>query len=408
MVQSSPRERVGKESAETRLDAQSELRRDNYSSGQRGDIREVAKNIATRFKNCPLWTWLGDRAPRRGIVQWLLQHALRKAGKKLLDIGQLADVAIHRILVLRPNHRLGNILLLTPLLAELERVFPGAEVDVLIAGNSAGELLEFFPSVRHVHGLPHHMVRHPATTVAMITRLRRTRYDLAVDTSVNSHSSRLVLEVVSPRYRIGVPGRGDATWSRVMVSAPKHFAKLPVFLVRHALAREEGRNGIAYPPLSVRLTSLERKTGREIFQSLTRDSARFHTTLGVFADATGAKCYAGSWWLEFLTAIEVALPNCEVIEFVPADGRSRLSDRFPTYYSTSLRKLASVISNVTCFVSADCGVMHLASATGVPTIGLFSVTDPTRYEPYGEFNRSLQTRYKTPDEIAAIAIGSLG
>jgi len=34
-----------------------------------------------------------------------------------------------RVLVCRPNGRLGNTLLLTPLLQELERVFPGAEID---------------------------------------------------------------------------------------------------------------------------------------------------------------------------------------------------------------------------------------------------------------------------------------
>ncbi len=409
MIPISPHARIGKDGEDAQTNALSELPRNDGPWARAGRTPEVARNnIATPVRYRPSWTRLRNRTVRRRIVQWLLRRALPEVGT-LTGVGKLVGVAIHRILVLRPNHRLGNILLLTPLLAELERIFPGAEIDVLIAGNSAGELLDLLPSVHQVHALPQYLVRHPARTIAMLARLRRMRYDLAVDASPNSHSSRLALAVMSSRYGIGAPERGDATWSRLMLSAPSHFAKLPVFLVRRALGLECDIDATPYPPLTVRLTPLERAMGREIFECLTRsqDCIPFRTTLGVFANATGAKCYAESWWLEFLAAITAALPSCSVIEFVPADGSSRLGNRFLTYYSTNVRKLASVISNLTCFVSGDCGVMHLASASGVPTIGLFSASDPSRYEPYGEVNCSLQTADKTPQEIADIAIEKL-
>ena len=48
--------------------------------------------------------------------------------------------------------------------------------------------------------------------------------------------------------------------------------------------------------------------------------------------------------------------------------------------------------------------MHLAAASGVPTIGLFSVTDPVRYEPYGGLSRSILTTGHEVHEIAAFVV----
>ena len=373
-----------------------------------GPIIAIAKAIATRLKRRPLLKRPSGRAFRRRVIRVFLRRTLLGGGKDLVGIGQLAGVALHRILVLRPNHRLGNILLLTPLLSELGRAFPGAEIDVLVAGNSC-DVLGLFLSVSHVHALPRYMVRHPARSIAMIAKLRRTHYDLGIDASTNSYSSRVALALVSPRYTIGESVGGDSKCQRATRTPPKHFAKLPVFLIRRALFGECGSAGAAYPPLAIALAPLERAIGRQIYESLDRstNTIRSRTTIGVFASATGAKCYSESWWLDYLTAMSAALHSCEIIEFVPADGRSRLSNRFPTYYSTDIRKLASVISNLTCFVSADCGVMHLASASGVPTIGLFSASDPSRYAPYGKANCSLLTGNKTPEAIASISVRKL-
>ncbi|MCC6171571.1 MAG: hypothetical protein IT481_06025 [Gammaproteobacteria bacterium] len=44
-----------------------------------------------------------------------------------------------RIAVIRPNHRLGNNLLLTPLLGAIEDCLPGAEVEVVTGGGAAAE-----------------------------------------------------------------------------------------------------------------------------------------------------------------------------------------------------------------------------------------------------------------------------
>ena len=47
---------------------------------------------------------------------------------------------IYRILICRITHSLGNTLLLTPLIRELEVQYPGAEIDVLTRNAAAKDI----------------------------------------------------------------------------------------------------------------------------------------------------------------------------------------------------------------------------------------------------------------------------
>lgn len=352
------------------------------------------------------------RVFRRRFWHFLLGPLSRSVNASLLDAGQLSTRGIHRILVLRPNHRLGNIILITPLLAELERLFPGAEIDVLAAGESAREILSGFASVQHVYTLPRHLLRHLPRVAGTVFSARQVAYDLAVNAATDSYTSRVLLSWVKARNAIGIPpqdSEAPANWARIMLNAPRHFATLPVFLVRNALAAHGDARDMPYPRLDLRLTRAERRLGRQTLRALlnTTPATPEVAVIGVFAHATGAKRFEEPWWRRFLNTLSNRHPECQIVEIVPADGRSHLDERFPAYYSSSLRKLASVIANLHCFVCADSGVMHLACASGTTTIGLFSVTDPLKYAPYGGNNQACDTVGKTPEEIAGFVADSI-
>src|SRR5690606_37540564 len=67
-----------------------------------------------------------SRGPRHRMAHW----AVRRVYGHRNDISDqpVPDRGIHRILVVKISHTLGNTLLLTPLLQELEARFPGAEI----------------------------------------------------------------------------------------------------------------------------------------------------------------------------------------------------------------------------------------------------------------------------------------
>jgi len=66
----------------------------------------------------------------------------------------------------------------------------------------------------------------------------------------------------------------------------------------------------------------------------------------------------------------------EVVE--ASQGAARLAPR------TSVRELVPYIRKARLFVSGDSGPLHLASACGVPAVGIFGPTDPARNGPFGE------------------------
>ncbi|MBU6477906.1 MAG: lipopolysaccharide heptosyltransferase family protein [Xanthomonadaceae bacterium] len=345
---------------------------------------------------------------RRRIIRSALMPLFRTSDTRLRQTRDLSGAAVRRILICRPNHRLGNLLLLTPLVTELQRVFPGAKVDMVLAGDDGAELFGAFDNVKHIYGLSRRMIRHPVTLVRTALRIRRAGYDLAIDPCEASQSSRLLVTLANARYVIGLPRDGsfvDQGEHAAMLRAPRHMAQWPVYLLRRVATRRPPDSDRDFPELNIRLSADERKQAREVLDNLLRVHAgpQPRLIIGLFAEATGEKRYPLDWWQRFIAEVRVRHPDCALVEILPPDGRPRLSMDLPTFSSRSPRKVAAMISNMTCFVSADCGVMHLASASGTPTIGLFSVTDVSKYEPCGRGSRALVTNGKTPEEIARLA-----
>ena len=119
--------------------------------------------------------------------------------------------------------------------------------------------------------------------------------------------------------------------------------------------------------------------------------------IALFTYATGAKCYSPEWWIPFYQRLQTEFPNYQFIEILPAEHVSQIDFAAPTLYSKSIREMAAVIANCTLFIGADSGVMHLASAALTPTVGLFQVTDPAVYGPYGNHSFAADTRVMTTE-----------
>lgn len=317
----------------------------------------------------------------------------------------LARKGIFRILVCRPNHRLGNTLLLTPLITELERHFKGAEIDVISEGDIATEVFGNYFSVRNVYCLPKRGFKRPVSFLRLIRRVRKTHYDLIIDPCLGSGFSRALTRIFNGTHKLGfsdLPTSNALTHAAPTEVAGKHMAKRPVHLLRWALGiHEEDRREI--PVLDIRPTEEERKHGRHAVDELLYESRQSTSppVVGVFANATGAKRYPMEWWQEFIDTFKTLCPAASILELIPMHGHSMLGAEWPGYYSSDIRRMGAVMAAMDLVVSADCGVMHLAVASGVPTVGMFSVTDASVYAPYGRGNRALMTHQMTPREAAS-------
>lgn len=73
-----------------------------------------------------------------------------------------------------------------------------------------------------------------------------------------------------------------------------------------------------------------------------------------------------------------------VLESIPAD-------RVIDLVGQPLQVAASCISQGTIYVGNDSGLMHIAAATGTPTLGLFGPSPETRYGPWGPHCATVRT-----------------
>ncbi|HYW02298.1 MAG TPA: glycosyltransferase family 9 protein [Gammaproteobacteria bacterium] len=345
-----------------------------------------------------------DPPPRDNLRRRLAQRLTQLAqGRGAVLAGRpLPTTGIHRILVIRTSHSLGNTLLLTPLLQELETVYPGAEIDIASRSAVAAEIYGYYPGVRRILTVPSGRIRHLPDHLERLRQLRAVAYDLAIDSDPQSQSARLLLGVIRARYKLGYVSAKKSAGVTHGVPVPdhvRHKGMLPVHLLRAATCRftEAG-----FPPPDIRLVPSEREWGRQRLQALVTgsDSAGRSGFVGVFANATGHKALPREWWDAFMACLEPLRERHRVVEILPASGRSMLGDRYPAYYSTDIRRLAGVLGALDQFICLDCGVMHLACAAGAPVRAIFTTSPAEEWGPYGPGMHAIEARDREPPEVA--------
>lgn len=313
------------------------------------------------------------------------------------------NAAIKRILVSRPNHRLGNQLLLAPLVAELEATFPGCSIDLFVRGGLSHILFKNYPSVRNIIKLPKRPTKEPREHFAAWKVVKTTEYDMAINVIHGSSSGRVSVQKSKARYKMF----GFVNDS-VMAQHPDymHMAKNSVYVLRDALTKLgfSAQSGPA-PLVDLRLDDAELAHGRAELNKIVPAEKK---TISIFTFATGTKCYSPEWWNPVYETLKKRFPDYNIVEVLPAENVSQIGFAAPTFYSHDVREIAAFIAATEVFIGADSGIMHLASASKTPTLGLFSVTQSLRYGPYGNGSVAVDTNVSDASAIADIVEKTLG
>ena len=170
---------------------------------------------------------LGKRTERwlkRGLFGLLLGRGR--------EIGGSVDLAeVRRVLVVRANFRMGNLLLMTPALAALRRALPQARIDV-VAGRGYLDLLEHSPDVDGRIGIDRRMLMAPWSLLSLVRRLRRQHYDLAFDGGRgSSFLGAFLVGVSGSRQRVAAAdSRYDALFDVHVSLDPESVHKVDLLL----------------------------------------------------------------------------------------------------------------------------------------------------------------------------------
>jgi heptosyltransferase-3 len=318
----------------------------------------------------------------------------KNIGQSSFDKKDVVKYPIRRILISRPNHRLGNLLLITPLLQETINRFPDSKIDLFIKGGAGNVIFQNYKNVNRLIQLPKKPFSSLGTYLSSWVKIRFTKYDLVINANEESSSGRLSTLFANSHYKFLGEYNQEAD---LLYTDYHHIAKYPIYNFR-AYLKKMGFH-VSYfdmPALHLKLNSKELKNGKQVLMNIVKNDKK---TICLFTNATGEKCYPELWWGIFYEKIKTDFPDYNIIEMLPIENISRLKRKVPGYYSDDIREMTSVIAQCALFIGADSGVMHLAGASGTPTMGLFCVTDEIKYAPYDNKSLAVNTNKLSNTEI---------
>lgn len=321
---------------------------------------------------------------RRRIMHRITKNVGRSYTDPIVDASK--PLEINSVLIIRPNHRLGNQLLLTPIVQEVINTFPNCKIDLFVKGGVAFPVFENYEQIEDIFQLPRKPFDNLFKYIASWAKVKKKSYDLVINGDKNSSSGRLLTQLSRGTFKVFGDVHED-----IQERFPdyRHISKYPVYNLRRYL-KQLGypENTSELPILDIKLGKTEISEGRKILDAIVKNDKK---TICIYTNATGDKCYSEVWWNTFYDALLERYTTYNIIEMLPIENISKINFRAPNFYSKDIREMGAIIHNTAIFIAADNGVMHLASASLTPTIGFFSVTESEVYEPYGNGSLALDT-----------------
>jgi len=294
---------------------------------------------------------------------------------------------IKQILICRPNARLGNLLLITPLIKEVSAAFPKAQIDLFVKGGLMPIILENYNQIGEIIVIPKKPFSNLFAYLKVWFKIERKKYDLAINVDKDSSSGRLAVELSHGAFKF----YGDDLNENDR--KPKdyvHIAKYPVYNFRNFLKSVSlYSDNKVISDIDLKLDTTELARGKKILHDKFDNEK---PTIAIFTFATGDKCFSEFWWTDFYELLKIKYErDYNILEVLPVENVSQIRFKATSFYSKDIREIGAVLANTAIFIGADSGIMHLASAVHIPTVGLFSVSNLQKYEPYGNGSRGVNT-----------------
>ncbi len=292
---------------------------------------------------------------------------------------------------------IGDVVFTTPAIRAIRRRFPDChlaylvepEAEPVVAGNR--HLDEVIVAFR-----PRGIARVVAD-VALARRLRRARYDVAIDFHGGPRSSLLAWTTGAPtRIGYGVPGRSWAYTRRI----PRSRDLRP----RHSVVNQwDLLEPLGIGPPDPRLDATEMpadvETAARVGARLAAQGCRDGDELVVVHVSAGNpfRRWPAASFTDLVARLVSAHPSRRVaVTSGPSDAQAaaRVSEEARARLGTpeaarvidagdyDLRELRALIDRAALFVGGDSGPMHVAGTTATPIVALYGPTLPARSAPW--------------------------
>ncbi len=299
----------------------------------------------------------------------------------------------NKIIIRTPNH-LGDCVLAMPMINETRESYPGSSLAILVPENLA-ELFENNQAVDRIIKFPSQYAHGLAGVFKLREFIKNEEFDMGY-VLPPSFSSASVFKLSGVKERIGYVADGRrllltkplplpapinschrselyfnllkrATGKELTFAKPKIFLNDEDIAKGQKLLRDFGiEEGEKFAAVSFRSTGESRRWGLENYLELTKRLIAEH----------GLK----------VVLIGIAEDQSEGDKITSGAGSSRVINLAG---KTSIRELASILTQAVILFGNDSGAAHLAASVGAPLVVLFGAGDPKETAPLASQKRQL-------------------
>ncbi|MFH1133498.1 MAG: glycosyltransferase family 9 protein [Nanoarchaeota archaeon] len=283
-----------------------------------------------------------------------------KGGMICLALGLLPKrkpVPVRRILCIQ-LWGLGETTLTLPALSALKRKYPKAEIDILATPRNAAIYAQ----------QPFHTIVRSPLGVLLFGLANCQRYDLVIDFEEYLRIPAVTARLAG-KYAVGFATniRGRCFDKTVSYDGTQHTAETFLDLVR-ALGIRTGPAKLA--PLI--LSSDEKKAADRFMK--THNLPGFIGVAPFVAESSPQRAWP------FFDDLVPKLKH-PVVVFGSPDELQKVSWKGVVLAELPLRQSIALLSKAELLIANDSGLLHIAAAQGVPTIGIFGPNIPARWRP---------------------------
>ena len=325
----------------------------------------------------------------RRMLRSAINLLLVRFTKKNINLKKIPLTEVNRILIIRINYRIGNIVFLTPLINAIAQKIPHAKIDILIGAKFIAPILEPMNNVNIIYDAPRKLLKNPFRLMSKVKEINKNNYDLVISPITSSGSANVSTMLIKAKYKLGFYNKDLWSAANVVVPYPnqiKHEALKPLTL----LQAFEDNYKYSPKPLDINLSEDEKTKGTKFLETLFKQHnivRANNTVLGIFRDARNEKKIKNEWWKPFIEQMLIQDPTIIIVDILAPNESEKVHSKSLSISFKNLRDLGCFMSSLNFFICADTGPMHLASASKVPVIALFNATSADNYGPLGIYDR---------------------
>lgn len=274
--------------------------------------------------------------------------------------------------------RIGDTLLLTPVLRAIKAALPDAELTVC-AHPKRREVLDNFPAIDHLSGLTKQKAR-------WLGWLPRETVDVAIVYGRDTALLHYALRVAKRVFCFDEPVFRDVSHGRLtkvpLPSGPIHAVDERMLLVDAWLGQDTSRSR----RLGMQMTEAEHQAALEWIE---RADAKGEPLIGLQTCSFPTKAHRdwpASHFLALIQGLLARYPNARILilgDAVAAAKGQLFVDAFPNQVriaagKMNLRESAALMQCLDLYVGVDTGPTHMAGALGVPMVAMYHHQYPGR------------------------------